>query len=700
MNLANLILENFGKFKNFECSFSPGLNVIKGANETGKSTLVEAICKLLYDDPVVAGEDSHIMGKTWGTEGSQVIKANINSDNFTGILEKDFDTGKSKLANQELNITLDDNDRINEVLTGAIGFSSAELFEATSCIKQGDISQIDRSIKAIKDKLESMVTGGKEDLAASQIIAKIDQRIEDISRRDDANPGLIFKLDKVQVNLDYNIEKIGRETKNIKSWRNSLGQVEMAYSNGTEDYRINKEKLDKALKAEQASIDLEKLTKEKDEIDSQLEEVKAEALKIRDLSTQLRNIIDIKKDDLKQIDDMESTLKYLKPKHRDLEKEVGSQQKACDEIKTGGAPIVLMLISIGGVGFGIADYIMRFTEFFYQISFGGLALLIVSLVLLMKNNQKKAFLKEQLKSEQKKMAEAAEEIEKITGELKELFDKYEINSADEVHQASWKRSEMENQLKSFENSFVQLLDGLTEEEIEIKAQELEKKVFDTKIILENYEVQDRGDLERLKLIVGQLEEQKNNLENELMTLNRQIGTAEGGSELLASYLERKEALSADKIKLVEELAVLGLTKECIEKARQNVMISTLEFLEKRTSEILEVITNFKYKKVRFDETSLKFKVFSDEKDDWVDPHHELSQATIEQIYLTARLALTEILGDKAKPPIILDDTFDRFDPERHDGTMKLLKQMAEDRQILLLTSDDNYDKWADKTIQL
>ena len=60
----------------------------------------------------------------------------------------------------------------------------------------------------------------------------------------------------------------------------------------------------------------------------------------------------------------------------------------------------------------------------------------------------------------------------------------------------------------------------------------------------------------------------------------------------------------------------------------------------------------------------------------------------------------EILGDKAKPPIILDDTFDRFDPERHDGTMKLLKQLSEDRQILLLTSDDHYDRWADKTIQL
>jgi len=32
--------------------------------------------------------------------------------------------------------------------------------------------------------------------------------------------------------------------------------------------------------------------------------------------------------------------------------------------------------------------------------------------------------------------------------------------------------------------------------------------------------------------------------------------------------------------------------------------------------------------------------------------------------------------------------------------MKLLKQMSENRQILLLTTDDEYDRWADNTVQL
>jgi uncharacterized protein YhaN len=170
--------------------------------------------------------------------------------------------------------------------------------------------------------------------------------------------------------------------------------------------------------------------------------------------------------------------------------------------------------------------------------------------------------------------------------------------------------------------------------------------------------------------------------------------------LLASYVERKEAAGSKMTDYVEELAILNLTKECIEKARQNVMVSTLELLEKRTSEILEMITDDKYNRVRFDKATLKFEVFSKEKNDWVEPHQELSQATVEQIYLTARLALTEILGDSSKPPIILDDSFERFDPSRHDITMKMLKKMAKDRQILLLTSDEGYESYADNLIQL
>jgi len=201
--------------------------------------------------------------------------------------------------------------------------------------------------------------------------------------------------------------------------------------------------------------------------------------------------------------------------------------------------------------------------------------------------------------------------------LKNLLANYKISSASEVHQASWKRSDLNKQLDSEKQHYSNLLEGYSEEEIEIQLQNLEKDISDNEAFLKNNVPLESAELERMKLIVTQLEEQYNTLENEIKSLNRLIETAEGGFELLGSYLERKEAVSSKKINLVEELATLSLTKECIEKARQNVMISTLELLEKRTSEILQIITNDKYNKVRFDKSSLQFEVFSEMKKGWV-----------------------------------------------------------------------------------
>ena len=701
MNLTSLILENYGKFKNFQCDFKPGLNVIKGGNETGKSTLVEAITSLLYGDPESPDKENIGRLKTWGADGSLILRANISSTEFNGVLEKNFDSGKISLANQDLNIKVEDKARIDDIVANAVGFPSAELFEATSCVKQGEISQIERSVKAIKDKLESLVTGGKEDLAASQIVAKIDKRIEDISRKDDVHPGLIQRIELAQKDLDYNIDKIMRDINNLKTWRTSIAQVEVAYANGLEDYEEKKQKLEELSKAAKAQNEFNRLKKEKEQLDSQLEKVKSSSLKANELVNQLKTAKEVSTADARQIDELESNLKYLRPKKRELETDVETDQETYDQQKTSGVAIALPFVALGAIGFAAADFLyLHLTQYIYEIGGAGLALLLFSLLILSKSIAKKSFLKEQVKSKTAKLEKVQEEIEELTEQLDDLLKKYSIRSAEEAMQASWKADELKKQLKQVNQDHNQYLGGLSEEEIEIKTQNIEKDLLDTRVLLENIDTKDISDIERLKLIVSQLEEQKVNLEKELHTLNRQIETAEGGAELLASYNERKEQTSAEKIKLVEEVALLNLTKDCIEKARQNVMISTLELLEKRTSEILEIITAGKYEKVKFDKTSLKFKVFSKEKNDWVEPHQELSKATVEQIYLTARLALTEILSDKAKPPIILDDAFDNFDPDRHEGTMVLLKQMARDRQILLLTSDDHYDSWADNTIQL
>jgi len=707
MNITGLTLENFGKFKKFECDFTPGLNIIKGGNESGKTTLVTAIAAALYGDPKasqsIASETASWKTKSSDPDQSQVIiKASFTGGDFDGRLEKNFGSGKVTLANQGLNLAIEDSNRIIEIITGAVGLPTAELFRATACIKQGEIARIGDSIEAIKNKLESLVTGGLQDLAASDIVSRIDQRIENITNNSDQNPGLLQKLEKSQSDIDYNIDKLKRSIGNLRTHRNSLAQVETAYANTIEDFQVKKQTLEQLLEQENAIQELIEVGKNLDDFSSRSEKAKTSGRKITELQNHLDQMININAQDREQIEELESTLKYLRPKLRELERELEAAAVELNGYKINPVLLGITAISLGLFVFSVIDFAAHFTKFYVHLGGAGLISSMLSTLLLSRVIQKKSFLKEQLTVKTRKLADAKKEIDEQSAIMKSMLAKYHISSAEQIRQMAWKRDEFLGQFRLERDHFENLLNGLSETELEQKCRDLKLEEAELKELIQAAQTQkhDPAELESLKLVVAQLEEQKNTLANEITIFGHQLGTTEGGAELLASYLERKDELSAKKFKLVEELSILSLTKECIELARQNIMMSTLEVLESRTSEILSMITGGKYRKVRFDKSTLKFEVYSDQKNGWVDPEKELSRATVEQIYLTARLALTEILAEKAKPPIILDDPFDSFDSQRLENTMKMLKQMAADHQILLLTSDDRFDRYADHTIQL
>jgi uncharacterized protein YhaN len=131
-----------------------------------------------------------------------------------------------------------------------------------------------------------------------------------------------------------------------------------------------------------------------------------------------------------------------------------------------------------------------------------------------------------------------------------------------------------------------------------------------------------------------------------------------------------------------------------------VLVSTLDVLNVRTSDILNKLTSGRYSKVRFEKSTMRFEVFSDDKAEWIYPEKGLSAGTVDQIYLAARLALADLVSEEHNSMMILDDPFANYDERRLENAMKVIKELSENHQILLLTSQNHYDKWADCTISL
>ena len=62
----------------------------------------------------------------------------------------------------------------------------------------------------------------------------------------------------------------------------------------------------------------------------------------------------------------------------------------------------------------------------------------------------------------------------------------------------------------------------------------------------------------------------------------------------------------------------------------------------------------------------------------------LSRGTLDQLYLSVRLAVCQLCLPE-RPPIILDDALTAFDDQRLPLALELLRELARDRQILLFS---------------
>jgi len=166
----------------------------------------------------------------------------------------------------------------------------------------------------------------------------------------------------------------------------------------------------------------------------------------------------------------------------------------------------------------------------------------------------------------------------------------------------------------------------------------------------------------------------------------------GEAERLAGWREQLAGIE-------RRSRVYAATLAAIEAAEQATMRTATRFLEKRMVGDIGRITGGRYRRVRVDDRSLAIEVFAPEKADWVDVS-TLSQGTLDQVYLAARLGLVRLVTGDRRPPLIFDDPFVTFDDARAARAVAMLHELVADFQVIYLTTSERYDAGADKVVVL
>ncbi len=123
----------------------------------------------------------------------------------------------------------------------------------------------------------------------------------------------------------------------------------------------------------------------------------------------------------------------------------------------------------------------------------------------------------------------------------------------------------------------------------------------------------------------------------------------------------------------------------LDSARERAVERLRRHLPERSGRFLAIITEGRYQQM--DGEGLGATVFSSEKGA-VLADYELSSGTADQLYLAKRFAALTALFDRKLPPLLLDDILVHCDSKRRAAIVRLLKELADETQILLFTCHD------------
>ncbi len=185
---------------------------------------------------------------------------------------------------------------------------------------------------------------------------------------------------------------------------------------------------------------------------------------------------------------------------------------------------------------------------------------------------------------------------------------------------------------------------------------------------------------------GKLTDDEQGDENEqIIKLEREKTTLKNKIEVLQSQsLAEVEELICEKMGLVKTLTkrynACKIAYDALENAMAQMSRNFAPRITALVSEIILGITN-KYSDVKIDK-DYNITVMQDGALKELD---YFSGGTIDQIYLSLRLALLDVVSDQKPLPLIFDDAFCYFDDKRLENFLEILVEFAKKRQIIILT---------------
>ena len=627
MKIQKLKINAYGKLKDKELQFKDHINVVHGKNEAGKSTILTFIVNMLY------GISKNKNGKAYsdfekykpwnGEDFSGKIEYTLDNNEAFEVF-RDFKKKNPQIFNEKKE-DISKQFRIDKSKGNEFFYEQTKmdetLFLSTIVVNQEQVKLEKNDQTILIQKIANLVGTGEDNVSYKRAIDRINRRqLEEIG---------------TQKSREKPLNKLMRENQELEEEKIKLEK----YKNTK--YEIEENKKDLLETFSNLEIELEYLNKIKKIVEE--EKIENEKIKIKEnIKNENDKKINLNK---KEILDIENGNKKIFEKNN---QKINTLIQNKNKLKNKYIILFILLFLIN-----IIQFIFIKNTIFKYIFLLTLPTFLIFSIIYLKNKINKIKI---LEKENKK------EEEKINNEKNNYLNENKIIEKN--------NTELENEINELKNN---LNIKINLENEKIKNHYLNK--------IKNNEIIKINDLNNINEQIEKTQKEFNTINIKLHELDYEKENVEPKIDNLME-IEEKIVNNNEKIVNLKTLEKsMNLAKELLEKAYEKMKNTVTPKFTENLSKNIDEITDGKYTNVMVqDDNGLVVEL---ENGNYVEANR-LSIGTIDQLYLSLRLSMTEDLS-KEKMPIILDEAFAYYDTQRLKNILKYLVDTYPDRQIIILT---------------
>ena len=667
--------------------FSPGLNIIKGSdNESGKSSLRLAITKALFQDPNTSRED--IVGLTsWGAEEPWEIELDFESETGAFRLVKSLKTRSSQIIDAgSSRVVASNKSAIAAKMAEFTGCPSEVFFESTACIGQEELVRIvpkgvsqneqQKAAGTISQRLQATIgNGGAVDMRS--ILAKL---LSKTTRKEAKGPHWNLlrineradSLRSQRADLEAKVKLVLENRKKLSSVKEQLARIETGLPLAEALMKKAKRLLELEAEVDAGKIQYDSLRRAR-ELRTELEHLDQE---LREFAPFINA-----EDKRAQVSAIRTDGERLRTQQSHLESDletVSTEKPVVWPVLLGTAMLVAGALVIP----------------LFRAYLVGIPMAVVGIVLLAYAVERRLAWRRQVRLAQANLLKGEVSIRKNERALENALRQFGFQDYnDYVRQLSRCDRQIDKR-----NEIAHKLSGITGDR-GWSAFELENRDLDLQISAKQKETKellgfkmDPLQLQEAEAEVDQLRKQRAELESSMARLEGGLEATEIDTERLAAVDEELNWLEQEGRFWERKKRVYDITRELLEEAYTQTVSRAASVLDRELGRYISTITDGRYSRVEIDDKDLSISTYSAESGEKVSVR-DLSRATQDQFYISARFALVRLVTEGKKPPLLLDDPFVNYHEKRLKRMMGLLQQLAKDNQILLFTCSDAYDSY-------